>query len=277
VKVKFYGTRGSIPVSGPQYLEFGGNTSCLKVTIKDDNRIGILDAGTGIRLLGNEMKAQKFKQDEILIGFTHFHWDHIQGLPFFAPAFDPDQKLIIMALGKKRKIKNLKEIFAAQMRKKYFPLRLQKMGAQFEFAQPELKTNNIRGTSVSAIKHKHPGGAFSYRFERNSKSFVYCTDIEHGDKFKKKLIDFCHGVDLLIHDAQYTSEELKTRKGWGHSSYAQAIQMAEFAGVKQLVLTHHDPDHDDDFLLARERECQTRFPDTRLAREGMEIDLSPQA
>ena len=207
MKVKFYGTRGSIPVSGPEYLEFGGNTSCLKVTIKDDNRIGILDAGTGIRLLGNELKAQEFKQEEIFIGFTHFHWDHIQGLPFFAPAFDPDQKLFIMALGKNRKIKDLKEIFTAQMSKKYFPLRLQQMGAQFLFAQPEMETNEVRGTSVSAIKHKHPGGAFSWRFERKNKSFVFCTDIEHGDKFKKKLIDFCQGVDLLIHDAQYTLSE----------------------------------------------------------------------
>ncbi len=273
MKVKFYGTRGSIPVSGSEYLEFGGNTSCIKVTIKDDSRIGILDAGTGIRVLGNEIASQNFHQSEILIGFTHFHWDHIQGLPFFAPAFNPEQRLIIMALGKGRKIRDLKDVFAAQMRKKYFPLRIDNMGAKFEFVQPDKTGHEVRGTRVTAIRHKHPGGAYSYRFERNNKVFVYCTDIEHGNKIKTKIVDFCRGADLLIHDAQYTKEELETRKGWGHSSYDQAIEVAEIAEVKELVMTHHDPDHDDHFLAEREKECQTRFSNSFLAREGMEVDL----
>ena len=147
------------------------------------------------------------------------------------------------------------------------------MGAEFGFAGLETKSKTIRGTTTTALKHKHPGGAFSWKMERNDKSFVYCTDIEHGKKFKPKILEFCQGLDLLIHDAQYTSKELESRKGWGHSSYDQAIEFAELAGVKQLILTHHDPDHDDKFLAAREKECQNRFANCLLARDGMEIDL----
>ena len=273
MKVKFYGTRGSIPVSGSEYLEFGGNTSCVKITIKDNDRIGILDAGTGIRVLGNEIASQNFPHPAILIGFSHFHWDHIQGLPFFAPAFNPEQRLIIMALGKDRKIKDLKDVFATQMRKKYFPLRIDNMGAKFKFVKPDKSVQEIGGTHITAIPHKHPGGAYSYRIERNNKVFIYCTDIEHGKKIKPKIIDFCRGADLLIPDDTSTKEELATRKGWGHSSYDQAMEVAEVAGVKKLVMTHHDPNHSDHFLLEREKECQMRFSNSLLAREGMEIDL----
>lgn len=273
MKIKFYGTRGSIPVCEPGFQEFGGNTTCLKISFEDSGRIGILDAGTGIRKLGRELQAQDEYQDEIVIAFSHFHWDHIQGFPFFNPAFDPTKKLVLIALGKGREIHNLEEIFAFQMQGAYFPVQMENMGAQFEFMQPNLNILTIRGTKSTALRHHHPGGAFTYKFERNGRSFAFCTDIEHGETIDQNLVEFCKGIDVLIHDAQYTEEQLKRKKGWGHSSFEQAIQVAEMSGAGRLIMTHHDPDHDDEFLRKKEKECQDRFKDCILAREGMEFDV----
>ena len=128
-------------------------------------------------------------------------------------------------------------------------------------------------TLVTAQKHNHPGGAYSFRIERNGEVLVVCTDVEHGEQIDPRLVELARGADLLVHDAQYTAEELQKRRGWGHSSFDQAMQVAEMAGVKSLALTHHDPDHDDEFLLRIEKLCQERFPNTVLAREGMELPI----
>jgi len=275
MRVKMYGTRGSIPVCDPDYYEFGGNTTCVQITLKDTGHIGILDAGTGIRKLGREFIGSGPEQlKELIIGFTHFHWDHIHGLPFFGPAFNPEQNITLIALGRDRNIENLRDIFTTQMQKDYFPVRMEQMGAKFKFLYPDdLNYTTGRGTKLTAIAHSHPGGAYTYRSQRSGKKFVFSTDIEHGEKIDEDFISFCKNADLLIHDAQYTSEELKKRKGWGHSSFEQAIQVAEMAEVKYLVMTHHDPDHDDEFLKKIEKECQDRFKDCELAREGVEYDL----
>lgn len=280
IQVKFYGTRGSIPVCGPGFQEFGGNTTCLQLKVKETNRIVILDAGTGIRELGKDFIQSGHTQDEIFISFTHFHWDHIQGFPFFAPAFIKNQKINILALGWGRRIKSLEDIFKTQMRKEFFPVQLEKMGARFNFMlleetkkvfKPKIK--NPKEVIVKTNKHKHPGGAYGYRLERDGKVLVFCTDIEHGDSIDENVIKFVRDADLLIHDAQYTDEELKEKTGWGHSSYSQAIEVAERANVKILGLTHHDPDHDDSFLKKMEKKCQERFKDCFLAREKMEIEI----
>jgi len=269
-----YGTRGSIPVSDPDCYEFGGNTTCIQMSFEDTGRIGIIDAGTGIRKLGKEFIESGQKQlDELIIGFTHFHWDHIQGLPFFGPAFNPEQNITIIALGRDRDIDNLRDVFTTQMQNDYFPVRMEQMGAKFKFFYPDDLDFTTRGTKATALAHSHPGGAYTYSFQRNGKKFVFSTDIEHGEKIDEDFVSFCKDADLLIHDAQYTSEELKKRKGWGHSSFEQAIQVAEMAEVKYLVMTHHDPDHDDEFLKKKEKECQDRFKDCELAREGVEYDL----
>ncbi len=280
MKVKFYGTRGTIPVCHPDFQEFGGNTTCVQVRIKGTNHIAVLDAGTGIRALGKDFLANGHQQNEIFIAFTHFHWDHIQGFPFFAPAFVKDQKLSILAMGRGRRIKNLREIFRVQMQKEFFPIRLNKMGAKFNFMLIketrkvfEPNSEDSIPTVVTANKHKHPGGAYGYRIEREGKVLVFCTDIEHGKGIDPKVVELSKGADLLIHDGQYTSEELKEKKGWGHSSFDQAIQVAEMAEVKMLAITHHDPDHDDEFLKKIEKKCQLRFKDCFLAREKMEIEL----
>ena len=276
MKIKFYGTRGSIPICDAGFQQFGGNTTCLQITLTDANRIVIIDAGTGLRNLGRDLRAIGHKQEQIVIAFTHFHWDHIQGFPFFAPAYDPGQKITLLTLGKDQTVGNLREIFELPMQSQYFPVQLDRMGAEFEFRQitdaskhfPAI--NNVQ-TQVTAQRHNHPGGAYSFRIERNGQVLVICMDVEHGEKIDSRLVELARGADLLIHEAQYTAAELPKRRGWGHSSFDQAMQVAEMAGVKRLAITHHDPDHDDEFLLRIEKLCRERFPNTVLAREGMEI------
>ncbi len=278
--VKFYGTRGSVPVCSPDFQEFGGNTTCLQIRDTETNNIAIIDAGTGIRELGKELIESGHKQDEIFIAFTHFHWDHIQGFPFFEPAFNAKQKINLLALGWGQRISCLKDIFKTQMQKEFFPVQLEKMGAKFKFMLHK-ETERVFTTLaikpkpvvVRANKHKHPGGAYGYRIELDGKVLVFCTDVEHEKSIDKNVVKFAEGADLLVHDAQFTDEELKKKKGWGHSSFSQAIEVAERANVKMLALTHHDPNHDDAFLKKMEKKCQAIFKDCFLARERMEIVL----
>jgi len=278
MKLKFYGTRGSIPICDAGFQQFGGNTTCLQITFTDTNRIAIIDAGTGIRNLGRDLRAIGHKQEQIVMAFTHFHWDHIQGFPFFAPAYTAGQKITLLTLGRDHTIHGLREIFEVQMQSEYFPVQLDHMGAEFEFLQIANASEHFTGingvqTKVTAQRHTHPGGAYGFRIDRAGQSLVVCTDVEHEDDVDPQVVALARGADLLVHDAQYTAEELQKRRGWGHSSYDQAMQVAELAGVKQLALTHHDPEHDDEFLLRMEKLCQERFPNCVLAREGMEISL----
>lgn len=278
--IKFFGVRGSIPVCNPEFQDFGGNTTCVQLKIKDTNNIAVFDAGTGIRDLGKEFIASGHKQEELFIAFSHFHWDHIQGFPFFDPAFNTKQKINVLAMGSGREINCLEEIFRVQMQKEYFPVPLANMGADFNFmlldqSMEILGSDNADSKPIIVIanKHNHPGGAYGYRIERDGKVFVFCTDVEHGDSIDPNVVALSEEADLLVHEAQYTTEELKDKKGWGHSSYEQAIQVAEMANVKMLAITHHDPDHDDKFLAKMEKQCQQRFKDCFLAREKMEIEI----
>jgi phosphoribosyl 1,2-cyclic phosphodiesterase len=274
MKIKFYGTRGSIAVPGEEFTEFGGNTTCLSVTFKS-GRTAVLDAGTGIRNLGNDMIRKGVKQfDNIFILLSHTHWDHIQGFPFFDPAFDSKRKITLAIPFRDKNIKKLQDIFKFQMKNEYFPVPLEKMGAEIDFWELECKRQTSPfGVTVTPSEHNHPGGAYGYRIEEFGKAFVFCTDIEHGRSIDANVVALSKNADLLIHDAQYTREELGRKTGWGHSSWEQAITVAEQANVRKLVLTHHDPEHDDAFLHQLEKECQARFPDCCLAREKMEIEL----
>jgi ribonuclease BN (tRNA processing enzyme) len=148
------------------------------------------------------------------------------------------------------------------------------MGATFAFLETGSPTFEYGLTRVVSYKHNHPGGAYTYRFEHQGKVLVFCTDIEHGERLDPTIVQLATEADLLIHDAQYTPDELRHKKGWGHSSWEQAIEVAKRAGVKQLALTHHDPDHNDEFLLRVEDECQRHFPHVVLAREKMEFEFA---
>ncbi|MEM6803320.1 MAG: MBL fold metallo-hydrolase [Bacteroidota bacterium] len=279
-KIKFYGVRGSIPVCDQAMSKFGGNTTCLllDLLINDAHEevTVIFDAGTGIRELGKDILADKVRaSDYILIHFTHFHWDHIQGFPFFAPAYIPDQKIALFSPHfSKQESRRLKEVFAHQMQSEFFPVELEKMGADMRFYTSEEFQTSLRldkNVTFSYFLNNHPGGAYSYRLEGYGKSLVICTDLEHGEQVDPAVVDFCKDADLLIHEAQYTDEQLLSHRGWGHSSYGQALEVAKRANVGRLYITHHDPDHDDTFLQKMEDQCRLVFPNCTLAREGMEV------
>lgn len=276
--IKIFGTRGSTPVCEKGFQEFGGNTTCIYADLLNNDRSKgaiIFDAGTGIRRLGKEIAQGELPEvEQIFVMLTHFHWDHIQGLPFFDPIYDPLQKINVFAPHEEMSDTRLREIFEVQMQQEYFPVQLEKAGAEFEFLTREKQATSLLadgGVTLSYQLHNHPGGAFSYRLQSGGKTVVICTDLEHGPGIDQKVVEFCRNADLLIHDAQYTDEELHRHRGWGHSSYGQAIEVARQAGVKQLLFTHHDPDHDDEFLCRKELECQAIFPNCRMARDGMEI------
>lgn len=273
VRIVFYGTRGSIPVSGAGYDEFGGNTTCLLIDAPGAVNVGIIDAGTGIRPLGHDiLKDEALRKKPIVIAFSHFHWDHIQGLPFFAPAWLDGQKISIYARGEELGgVDDIRDVFAGQMTGPYFPASLEDMGADIEFLMPGRDIQEFPKTVVTTRRHRHPGGAYSFRIEGFGKTIVFSTDMEHGEEIDEEAVAFAKGADLLIHDAQYTGDELAARRGWGHSSFSQAIECAERAGVDRLILTHHDPDHDDVFLREVEARCQSRFPNCQLARDRMEV------
>jgi phosphoribosyl 1,2-cyclic phosphodiesterase len=275
VKVKFYGVRGSLPVCGREFERYGGNTTCIKILRETANRIAIFDAGTGIRNLGKELIQDGITQNIINIVFSHFHWDHIQGFPFFAPAYNPRQKIGLLAMGRQGKIDDLRGIFSKQMQEEYFPIQMEHMGAIFEFfTYGDQET--IYGANLKAIAqyHQHPGGSYAFRMEDEGVSLVVCTDLEHIDGIDKTIVEFAKNADLLIHDGQYTTEEAAGKfKGWGHSTWEQAAEVARLAQVKRLIITHHDPDHNDDFLDTMQAECQQVFPNSLFAKEGMEVQV----
>ena len=276
MKISFYGTRGSISVPDSDYVKFGGNTSCVRLTLNDGHVI-IFDAGTGIRKLGDDLFKESYDQSkEIAIVLSHTHWDHIQGFPFFGPAYDINRKISLAICGRDRVGMDLYSVFATQMQEEFFPVPLAKMGARFSFWQPDItEYTGELGNKWEILKHIHPGNAYSYRITETStdKVFVYCTDIEHGDELDQNVVKLARDADLLIHDAQYTPEELPQRKGWGHSSWQQAIDVAQQANVKSLTLFHHDPSHDDTFLENLENEIKGKYPNAFFAREGSEIKL----
>ena len=275
LNVRFYGTRGSIPVPHPDFLEFGGNTTCVAIMSDDlPEVVAVFDAGTGIRDFGIDLKSPGFDRlERITMMFSHFHWDHIQGFPFFDPAYNPAIQVNILVMGVNRKFKDIKQIFSGQMQEQYFPVKLDDMGSNMAFIYPDSDIRFDRGATLTAIAQNHPGGSWGYRLELAGRSVVFCTDIEHGEEVNQDIVEFAKGADLLIHEAQYTSEELLSHKGWGHSSYEQAMEVARAAGVGYLAMTHHDPAHDDAFLKDQEAKCRAVMPNCVLAREGMEFKL----
>ncbi len=211
-------------------------------------------------------------QNILNIVFSHFHWDHIQGFPFFGPAYNPHQKIGILAMGRKGKINDLKEIFSTPLQEEYFPIQLDSMGAEFEFYAYG-DEENIYGANLKSVPqyHKHDGGSYGFRLNDESVSLVVCTDVEHINGIDGDIVSFAKDADLLIHDGQYTPEEYKKYKGWGHSTWEHAVEVAIRANAKKLIITHHDPDHNDEFLDKLEKECQQRFPNSFFAKEGMEV------
>ncbi len=274
MKVTFFGTRGSIPVADPEFSRFGGNTSCVMLTF-ETGRIAFLDAGTGLRKAGRHMHACGVEQhDNLFIGLSHTHWDHIQGFPFFEPAYDARRTITVALPGRTGSRLDLESVFTTQMQQDFFPVPLTGMGSRVHFWQPTTGGLDLPApVRVETSRHPHPGGAYGYRVHEGPRSVVYVTDVEHGNRIVPEVVELARGADLLIHDAQYTPEELRSHRGWGHSSWVQAVEVALEAKVKRLALFHHDPDHDDAFLARVEVEAQRLFSEAFMAREGLEIPL----
>ena len=273
MKVKFWGVRGSIPVPGPDTVRIGGNTPCVEIeTI--DREVLIIDAGTGIRLLGLDLVQRPIERLVAVLLFSHTHWDHIQGLPFFVPARLRHNRLVI--LGAHRMDRHLEHILAGQMIDAYLPFTLEDLHADLLIKEVHDGEKVVVGdhTWVLPCKLEHPGGVFGYRITSQDRSVVYASDVVQPDgQPDPRLVNLAHGADLLIHDAQFTPEEKQERAGWGHSSWLEATQVAREAGVRRLALFHHDPTHPDDQLEEIERQAQTLFQDCFLAREGMEVEI----
>jgi phosphoribosyl 1,2-cyclic phosphodiesterase/CheY-like chemotaxis protein len=254
VRVQFWGTRGSIPKPGPSTTRYGGNTSCIEVRSARGTLV-VIDCGTGAHALGQKLIAADTQCGHILI--SHTHWDHIQGIPFFAPFFDPATEWDIY--GPKGLGPSLRETLAGQMQYTYFPVALEKLQATVRYHELVEGTFEIEDIKVSTHYLNHTALTLGYRLEADGVAVVYASDHEphsrmlaagRGDITGQDLrhAEFINGADLLIHDAQYTAEEFAAKVGWGHSSVEYAVKLGQHAGVKKLALTHHDPLRDDDAL-----------------------------
>ncbi len=273
MKIKYWGVRGSVPTPESDKLKVGGNTSCVELNI-NDVRI-ILDMGTGIRGLG-KIISQEIKDGsskEIYIMLSHTHWDHIQGFPFFSPIYDKTANITIF--GPDKANRQLEAVLAGQMEYEYFPIKFSHLPAKIRFYElSEGYHSLIDGIQITAKRHIHPGVAFGYRIQSGEKSIVYSTDTEHYQSIlDKRVIELSEDTDLLIHDAQYTDDEIGFRLGWGHSTWMQAIQVAKESKAKKLALFHVDPDRNDEECLDIEKKAQIVFNKTNLAIEGQEINI----
>ena len=282
MKLKFWGVRGSIPTPGKHTVRYGGNTPCLELRLDDDSLV-IFDAGTGIRNFGDDLINNGESVNGYLL-ISHPHWDHIQGFPFFKPAFISGNELTIY--GTERPEKSLSEIISEQMNRIYFPVQLHELKAKLNF-RPIQEEGEIKigDCVVKTLYVNHPGFTIGYRLEYNGKTLVYISDNEPYDrevaaslsnfeptvkaKFESKkgdpnqrVFDFCEGADVLLHDATYTPEEYIDRVGWGHSHYLFTLRVAAEANVKRLYLFHHEPNHSDDkvddILKKCKKEVKTR-------------------
>ncbi|NNF56834.1 MAG: MBL fold metallo-hydrolase [Rhodothermaceae bacterium] len=272
MRVRFWGVRGSIPTPQAENLGVGGNTACVEVRLPDGSCCAF-DAGTGARPFGAYLlhEADGAALDLHLF-LSHFHWDHIQGLPFFAPLYAPTSRLTIYASDHDGPPADL---ITEQMQEPFFPVAFEELPAETRI-EPIHGIDPVRldAATVHPFPVHHTQFVLGYRLESHNASVVYCTDYEHGDaELDALLVETAAGADLLICDAQYTPEEYATRQGWGHTTWEWAARLAREAEVGHLALFHHDPAHDDEMLAQILEAAQGLFPHTILATEGVAVDL----
>ena len=274
-KVRFWGVRGSIACPGPKTVRYGGNTSCIEMCVAGQRLI--FDGGTGLRGLGQSLlKDMPLKASMF---FTHSHWDHIQGFPFFVPAFVPGNQFDIYGTitpdGS-----TIEQRLNSQMLHPNFPVPLQIMGSTLNFFDIDKEESVVLDDEVRVDNAllNHPGEAVGYRVSWNGHAVAYITDTEHyTDRIDENVVRLSQDADILIYDATYTDEEYHNEKsskvGWGHSTWQEAVKVAEAANVKKLVIFHHDPVHDDDFMDSIKDLTAAKFPNSLVAWEGLELDL----
>jgi len=281
MKVKFWGTRGSIAAPGRDTVVYGGNTCCVEILLNCGETV-VIDSGSGIRPLGDHMMATRETVDIHLL-MTHVHWDHVQGFPFFDPVFKPMTRIAVD--GAPRCIKGLRAIFDSGIGDGFFPIRFEHLRAEIRYLDRlcygPLK---IQNTTITTVPLQHPQGGFGFRFEEDDKSFVFLTDNELTRKIWRgkrieDFVPFCRDADILVHDAQFLPEEIETYRGWGHSDYSTALELAVKAGVKHLILFHHEPSRTDKAEALIEKKCRElagkHSTDIKIeaAREGSELTL----
>ncbi len=266
--LKFWGTRGSCPVSGPEYIHFGGNTPSLE--LRYDDLLLIFDAGTGIRPLGATLKGEM----KINLFLSHFHWDHIIGFPFFDPIYRKGVEITIWA--PKANGRMSRDLFDQLLAKEFFPIHLNEIQAKIEFQIiEEKKTVRMEPLTIDFHETRHPGNTLCFKIKTPKEQIGYVTDNEIDPEMQKDLIAFHKGSDVFIHEAQYSKGEYEKKKGWGHSSLAKAIEMINQIQPGKWLVTHHDPKHTDEDLRALEKEAQSRrlsFP-VQWIGDGHIVDL----
>ena len=290
--VRFWGVRGSIPTPGHHTARYGGNTPCVEVRVGEHRFI--CDGGTGIRGLGSTlMSGGDGSPVNVHLLFSHAHWDHIQGFPFFAPAYVPSTRVTVY--GPREGDTRMYRLLNGQMGSDYFPVQFADLGGHIEPGHLGDGRRTIAGVEVAALPVNHPGGCFAFSFQWEGRKVVYATDHELDLVFTnatrvrddrsvlrqapRDLVDFCKGADLLICDGQYTEEEYPSHVGWGHSRATSATDLAIQADVKRLALFHHDPMQSDAQVDAKVEACRARADDLQgdtqvfAAREGVELKV----
>ncbi len=265
--VRFWGVRGSVACAGPETVRYGGNTSSLE--IRCGEHLLMFDAGTGFRKLGDSLLAEAPLDADLFL--THTHFDHVVGLPFFKPAFNPDNTFRMWA-GHLMPELNLRIVLSEMMMAPLFPVPLEIFAAEISFRDFRMgETLNPKpGVTLRTAPLRHPNGATGYRVEFAGKSICYLTDTEHVDgEPNQNILNLIEGADIAIYDSMFTEEELPRRRGFGHSTWEEGVRLCDAAGVKQFVVFHHDPDHDDAFMDEIAALVEQRRPGSVVAREGM--------
>ncbi len=277
MKITVWGCRGSLPTPGRDTVKYGGNTTCIEVRL-DDNSVIILDAGSGIRALGRKLLIEQTL--EIYLLLTHAHWDHLMGFPFFRPAYSSRFKIHVR--GGPQAKGQLGRYLKRQMDAPYFPVPFEAMKAEFDFTYGDPKIKQIGSAQIIPIRLNHPNGGYGFKILEKNRAFVFLPDNELGGEHAGGLppeayAEFCRGADFMMHDAQYTADEYRLTRGWGHSTISAAVKLAMEAEVKRLGLFHHDPDHNDDEIdgFVIQGQDQIRHSNSSVEcegiQEGMEI------
>ena len=270
--VKFWGVRGSIACCSPSHIRYGGNTSCVEVGVGEHRFI--LDAGTGIRAL-----SKVFREDDvrtIYLLLSHTHWDHINGFPFFRPAYDKNRRMHIYAGHLKRQGLSIQGVLCQQMREPVFPVPLDAMKAIVECEDFDAGEafSLFPGVRVRTQPLNHPNGATGYRIEYGGKAVCYVTDTEHiPGRTDENIVKLIEGADLVIYDSTYTEDEFPGHVGWGHSTWNEGLRLCRLAGARQLAIFHHDPDHDDTAMDRIAAQARAAAANTIVTRECMTIVL----
>lgn len=298
--IRFWGVRGSYPTPYSSHMRIGGNTCCVEFHL--NNHSFICDGGSGVIALGNDLMAREGHVDATIL-ITHYHWDHIAGLPFFVPAFVPGTKLKIFGPGKDDA--QIEERISGQMRPPYFPVETETWMADIEYMSPDLRYIKHGDIEIFPFVVHHPGTTFGFHFQINDKKVVHIPDnefafldvqidekiaqstsdeetellLELKAEYRQQSINHLQGADILIHDAQYTPEDYKKKRGWGHSNYIDTVQIAIDSQVKELILFHADPSYDDDKVESIEEHARQIVKEQnsdlicRFAREEMKIEI----